>query len=200
MSTRSKEWPFRQTLYEQSIKHTILVPLMLLFIAVIFKILDVFVLRLDELLGEIILSKSIGFLLVIAYLWVVGKSVTAIGLHGRAAGKALIIGATGVILILLARSMYPQSIITMAETVPKTKRGARATTTTTTAMRRSYPCKTPGKFPGRETDSVAPTRRSGSCRFATAAYIHLALKSIYGPIAIWQIDKTGIPSAVLNSE
>jgi len=82
-------------------KHTIIVPLILLLIAVIFKILDVFVLRLDELLGEIILSKSIGFLLVIGYLWAVGKSVTAIGLHSRSVGKALIIGAISVVLVLL---------------------------------------------------------------------------------------------------
>ena len=101
MSVRKQGWPFHQTSYELSIKHTILVPLVLLLIAVIFKIIDTFVLRLDELLGEIILSKSIGFLLVIAYLWAVGKSVTAIGLHGRSVGKALIIGATGVALVLI---------------------------------------------------------------------------------------------------
>lgn len=101
MSARRKGWPFPQTLYGLSIKHTILVPLILLFIAFIFKILDVFVLRLDELLGEIILSKSIGFLLVIGYLWAVGKSVTAIGLHSKSVGKALIIGATGVVLVLI---------------------------------------------------------------------------------------------------
>ncbi len=82
-------------------KHTILVPVILLIIAAIFKVLDVFVFRLDELLGEIILSKSIGFLLVVVYLWVVGKSLAAIGLHSRSVGKALIIGATGVALVLV---------------------------------------------------------------------------------------------------
>lgn len=101
MSVRRKGWPFPPALYEQSMKHTILLPLILLLIAVIFKILDVFVLRLDELLGEIILSKSIGFLLVVIYLWAVGKSVTAIGLHSKSVGKALIIGTTGVAFVLL---------------------------------------------------------------------------------------------------
>ena len=118
MSTRRKLWPSPQTLYEQSIKHTILVPLILLFIAIIFKILDVFVLRLDELLGEIILSKSIGFLLIIAYLWFVGKSVTAIGLHGRVVGKALIIGATGVILILFVSYGLQFSVLAAAGKQP----------------------------------------------------------------------------------
>jgi hypothetical protein len=78
-----EKWPSPQTLYELSIKHNILVPLILLIIAVIFKILDNFVLRLDEVLGELIFSKSIGFLLVVMYLWAVGKSLAAIGLHSR---------------------------------------------------------------------------------------------------------------------
>ena len=90
-----------QNRYEWSLRHPILIPLILFIIAAILKVLDVFVLRLDELLGEIILSKSLGFLLVLAYLWLVGKSITAIGLHGKSVGKALIIGATGITLILL---------------------------------------------------------------------------------------------------
>jgi membrane protease YdiL (CAAX protease family) len=93
--------PPAQNRYEWSLRHTILIPFILFIIAAIFKTLDVFVFRLDELLGEIIVSKSLGFLLVLAYLWFVGKSVTAIGLHGRSVVKALIIGATGIILILL---------------------------------------------------------------------------------------------------
>jgi membrane protease YdiL (CAAX protease family) len=84
-----------------SLRHVLLIPLLLFIIAVIFKVLDVFVWRLDEVLGEIIVSKSIGFLIVVLYLWAIGKSVTAIGLHGRSVGKALIIGVTGVVLILL---------------------------------------------------------------------------------------------------
>ena len=65
-----------QNRYEWSLRHPILIPFILFVIAVILKILDVFVFRLDELLGEIILSKSLGFLLVLGYLWFVGKSVT----------------------------------------------------------------------------------------------------------------------------
>jgi len=91
----------KKSRFEWSVRHHILIPLILFIIAVILKILDVFVFRLDELLGEIILSKSLGFLLVLVYLWLVGRSVTAIGLHSKSVGKALIIGATGMILILL---------------------------------------------------------------------------------------------------
>jgi membrane protease YdiL (CAAX protease family) len=94
-SPRAQKW------YEWSLRHIILIPIILFIIAVIFKIFDVFAFRIDELLGEIIISKSLGFLLVVAYLWLVGKSVTAIGLHGKYVAKSLIIGSTGIILILL---------------------------------------------------------------------------------------------------
>ena len=57
MSAGRKRWPSPQALYKLSIRHNILVPVILLLIACGFKILDIFVLRLDELLGEIILSK-----------------------------------------------------------------------------------------------------------------------------------------------
>jgi membrane protease YdiL (CAAX protease family) len=93
--------PRAQKWYERSLRHTILIPIILFIIAVIFKIFDVFVFNIDELLGEIIISKSLGFLLVVAYLWLVGKSVTAIGLHGKSVAKSLIIGSTGIVLILL---------------------------------------------------------------------------------------------------
>ena len=94
-SPRTQKW------YEWSLRHTILIPIILFIIAVIFKVLDVFVFHIDEKLGEIIISKSLGFLLVVAYLWLVGKSVTAIGLHGKYVKESLLIGASGIILILL---------------------------------------------------------------------------------------------------
>ncbi|MBN2187256.1 MAG: CPBP family intramembrane metalloprotease [Dehalococcoidia bacterium] len=84
----------------------------------IFKILDVFVFHIDELLGEIIISKSLGFLLVVAYLWLVGKSVTAIGLHGKSLTKALTIGSTGIILILLVSYGLQFGVLTGAGQEP----------------------------------------------------------------------------------
>jgi membrane protease YdiL (CAAX protease family) len=71
----------------------VLAPLALLGIALLLRILDIFVLRLDERLGEIILSKSLGFALVVGYTWWVGQRLAAIGLHGRGLGPALAIGA-----------------------------------------------------------------------------------------------------------
>jgi membrane protease YdiL (CAAX protease family) len=101
MPVATSKSPREQKWYEWSLRHTILIPIILFIIAVIFKILDVFVFHIDERLGEIIISKSLGFLLVVAYLWLVGKSVRAIGLHGRFVEKSLIIGSTGIIIILL---------------------------------------------------------------------------------------------------
>jgi hypothetical protein len=71
----------------------VLAPLILLGMALLLRLLDIFVLRLDERLGEIILSKSLGFALVVGYTWWVGQRMTAIGLHIRNLGLALAIGA-----------------------------------------------------------------------------------------------------------
>jgi membrane protease YdiL (CAAX protease family) len=71
----------------------VLAPLILLGMALLLRLLDIFVLRLDDRLGEIILSKSLGFALVVGYTWWVGQRVTAIGLHTRHLGLALAIGA-----------------------------------------------------------------------------------------------------------
>lgn len=46
----------------------VLAPLALLGVALILRISDIYVRRLDELLGEIILSKSLGFALVVGYI------------------------------------------------------------------------------------------------------------------------------------
>lgn len=71
----------------------ILAPLVLLGLALILRIIDIYYLRLDERLGEIILSKSLGFVLIVGYTWWVGRRISAIGLHSRNQGSALAIGA-----------------------------------------------------------------------------------------------------------
>lgn len=70
----------------------VLAPLALLGLALLLRIIDIYVLRLDERLGEIILSKSLGFALVVGYTWWVGQRLSAIGLHTRRLGAALAIG------------------------------------------------------------------------------------------------------------
>ena len=71
---------------------SIMAPMALFAIGLLLRVLDIYVFRLDERLGEIILSKSLGFALVIGYTWWVGQSLAAIGLHARRVGPALAIG------------------------------------------------------------------------------------------------------------
>jgi CAAX protease family protein len=70
----------------------VLTGIILMLVALIFRLIDIFVLRLDERLGEIILSKTIGFLLVLLFLWAIGRKLTSIGFHSRRLGESLLIG------------------------------------------------------------------------------------------------------------
>ena len=75
--------------------------IILLLIALSFRLIDIFVLRLDERLGEIILSKALGFCLVVGFVWVIGKQLSAIGFHGRRVGESLLIGTVITVLPLI---------------------------------------------------------------------------------------------------
>ena len=86
-------------LYALSLARPILVPLILLVLVVLLRVIDIMVLPFAERWGEAFLHKALGFVLVLAYLWAVGRSVAAIGLHRRRADSALWIGAAGTILL-----------------------------------------------------------------------------------------------------
>lgn len=66
----------------------------LMLIALVFRLIDIFVLRLDERLGEIILSKALGFALVVLFVWAIGRKLSSIGFHGRRLGESILIGIT----------------------------------------------------------------------------------------------------------
>ena len=86
-----------------SLKHPVFVMLILYFFAWLLKIVDNHILRLDELLGEAILTKSMGFLLVVVYVWACGRKLSDIGFHTRFLGKTLLIaGVCFVALYLIA--------------------------------------------------------------------------------------------------
>jgi hypothetical protein len=88
-------------LYRLSVRHPILVPIVLLFIAAALRIVDIFFLPLAEALGEAILHKALGFTVILVYVWAAGRSLRAIGLHGRLIGKALFVGAGGIAAVFL---------------------------------------------------------------------------------------------------
>jgi uncharacterized protein len=104
----------------------ILAPLALFAIALLFRAVDIFALRLDERLGEIILSKSLGFALVVGYTWWVGERLAALGMHSRRLLAALSIGGgltvvafviAGVVQVL---TLAPNDVMTLVATDPKT--------------------------------------------------------------------------------
>jgi membrane protease YdiL (CAAX protease family) len=75
-----------------TIQKPILTGIILMLIALSFRLVDIFVLRLDERLGEIILSKALGFCLVLFFVWAIGKKPGSIGFHSRRLGESLLIG------------------------------------------------------------------------------------------------------------
>lgn len=80
-----------------SYEHPIYPMFALFVIASLIKLLDTFVLPIQELVGELIVTKGLGFLLVVAYVWACGKGLGAIGFHRRAAGKAILIAVICVV-------------------------------------------------------------------------------------------------------
>jgi len=84
-----------------ALEKPILTSLVLLAIAFFFKWVDTFVLRLDERLGEIILCKTLGFVLVILFVWAAGRSLRDIGFHSRRLGPSLLIGVVITVIALI---------------------------------------------------------------------------------------------------
>jgi membrane protease YdiL (CAAX protease family) len=87
--------------YQLSLARPILVPLALLGVAVVLRVVDIFLLPLAEATGEAFLHKALGLVMVLVYLWAAGQPLAAIGLHGRLVGKAIFIGAVGIVLVFL---------------------------------------------------------------------------------------------------
>jgi membrane protease YdiL (CAAX protease family) len=84
-----------------ALERPIVTSLVLLAIVFFFKWVDTFVLRLDERLGEIILCKTLGFGLVILFVWAAGRSLRDIGLHSRQLGPSLLIGTLVTVIALV---------------------------------------------------------------------------------------------------
>lgn len=78
-----------------SVERPVLVMLGLYIVAWVIKIFDTFIFRLDELIGEAILTKALGLILVAAYVWVVGRKLTDIGFHSKNLGIALLLSLLG---------------------------------------------------------------------------------------------------------
>ncbi len=69
--------------------------------ALVFRLIDKFVLRLDERLGEIILSKALGFALVVPFRWLAGRKLRDSGLHSKGLVPSLLIGTSIALVVLV---------------------------------------------------------------------------------------------------
>jgi membrane protease YdiL (CAAX protease family) len=81
------------TLLRWSLTRPLLVSTGLFTIALVIRLIDSIVLRLDERLGELILTKSLGFILVLVFVWLAGRKVRDIGLHSSFLRQSLVLGA-----------------------------------------------------------------------------------------------------------
>jgi membrane protease YdiL (CAAX protease family) len=92
---------FADRLQQISLDKPIITALVLMAIALFFKWIDTFVLRLDERWGEIILSKSLGFVLVVVFVWLTRHKLMDIGLHSKRIVQSFLIGASVTIIAFL---------------------------------------------------------------------------------------------------
>ena len=85
-----------------SLPRPIMASLALFLIVVALRSIEVFVLRLDVLPDKTIVSRVLGFLVVLGYLWALQKPVSSIGLHARNFDKAFLIGGLSLVILFVA--------------------------------------------------------------------------------------------------
>lgn len=95
MSDKKSASSSSNQLLAYSLRRPVLVVFILFILACLFKYFDSFVFRLDERIGEAIMTKSLGFMLVAAYLRACGRKLRDIGFHSRKLGKVLLIALAG---------------------------------------------------------------------------------------------------------
>lgn len=83
----------RKKLRDLSLSKPLILSICLMCIAMIFRLLDIFAFRLDDLLGEIILSKIIGFIIVILFVKMIGGNISDIGFNINNKWSIFILGA-----------------------------------------------------------------------------------------------------------
>lgn len=101
------------TIRSFSLEYPIATALALLLIAGLFRVIDIFILRLDERWGEIILSKAVAVVLVLSFLALTGAGLSGAGFHSRAAVPSLLLGAGLTVAALLFG--YVADFVTQAQ-------------------------------------------------------------------------------------
>ena len=91
----------RKKLKSLSSSNPLILSIYLMCIAMIFRLLDIFVLRLDGLLGEIILSKIIGFIVVILFIKTMDNSMSDIGFNINNKLSIFTLGAVVTVVLMI---------------------------------------------------------------------------------------------------
>jgi len=78
-----------------SLKRPVMASLILYILVWFIKYVDTFALRLDEKIGEAILTKALGFILVLLYVWFCGRKLRDIGFHSRNLVEVLLMAFAG---------------------------------------------------------------------------------------------------------
>jgi membrane protease YdiL (CAAX protease family) len=91
-------------------KKPILTGLVLISITLFFRLLDIFLFKLDELLGEIILSKVVGFIIVVLFLKLIGKSLRDIGYSKQNLVTVFVIGGLLTTIIIVMSYLFELAI------------------------------------------------------------------------------------------
>jgi len=66
-----------------SLTHPVQIGVILFGIVLLLRIIEIFYLRLDEIWGEVFISKLLGFLMILSYLWLGKRKIRDIGLHSN---------------------------------------------------------------------------------------------------------------------
>ena len=102
----------------------ILVSLAFFFAVIALRSIDLFVLRLDALPDKTIVSRGLGFLLVLGYLQMLRKPISSIGLHARNFDKAFLIGGLSLIILYTALYAFQFYRLSIARETPRLVFGA----------------------------------------------------------------------------
>jgi uncharacterized protein len=90
--------------HSPSLSRPILVCLGLFLAVIALRSIDLFALRLDDLPDPLIVSRVLGIILVLGYLWMIREPISSLGLHAKSINKAFLIG--GLPLIILYSIIY----------------------------------------------------------------------------------------------
>jgi len=101
----------KNRLFDFSLKRPGIIVFCLFLMACVFKYIDNFALRLDELLGEAILTKAAGLLLVFLYLLLAGKKMRDIGFHKEQLSYSLLISGLGFIVVYFLAFIVQYAIL-----------------------------------------------------------------------------------------